>query len=90
VSAANDLSGLLCSGNNRFLGAGGELNRYEEIFGIKIVLPGLVLDSQLPQNLGIGVRNHLIKLPALKGSGVVVIIYANYKVLIHFILPGSA
>jgi len=88
--AGTYLSDLLCSGNNRLLSAGGEIYRNKEFLRVQVILSRLVLDSQLAQTLRISVRDDFVELPALKRSGIFLIVDTDHKVLIHFSFPKSA
>ena len=68
---------MLCSGDNRFLGAGWKIHRYEKLFGIHVVISGLIFDSQLPQAFRIYVWNHLIELTTFEGSWIFVVVDAD-------------
>jgi hypothetical protein len=61
------------------LGVLRELYGGEILFGIKIVLPGLIDYSDLPKFRGLLVRNHLVEFTEFQRSWVTLIIDAHHE-----------
>lgn len=81
---------MLSSGNNRFLSAGGEIYRNKQFFVVQVILSRFVFDSQLPQTLRISVGDDFIELSAFERCGILLVVDADYKMLIHFRFPLNA